>query len=102
MSKAIAKDIPKAQSKNAALILKTEFDEKEFFFLNDGFSYKVGNHINAVPSSIIAVVAIIAVDVNRCFGLIERSFSLNHIKRKPRGIAPIKEQIRRILFANII
>ena len=68
MTKAMNKLIPKVQSNHAAPILEKVNEEKEFFFLVDGFSYKVGNHINAVPSRKRAAQDIIAVAANRCFG----------------------------------
>lgn len=83
---AILKMMPTPPSIHAAPILERTIDESGFFCFNVGFSYNVGNHINATQSSIKAAADIMAVDVNRCFELILKSSSLKRITVYPIGI----------------
>jgi len=79
VNNAIPKETPTPQSIHAAPILDKIIDEDGFFSFNFGFSYNVGNHINAIPSSNKADVDIIAVDVNLCFELISSNPSPKRI-----------------------
>ncbi len=79
VNNAIPKETPTPQTIHPASILEKRIDEDEFFCFNFGFSYNVGNHINAIPSSNKAVEHIIDVVVNLFFELILRSSSLKRI-----------------------